>query len=76
MLPTLPAGGRTLVYSTVDGHDIKLDYYMPSREEGCLPAVIYYHGGGMTAGSRRGIGFPHWLYGELICMQPEGLSHD
>ncbi|KNG91387.1 hypothetical protein ANOM_000511 [Aspergillus nomiae NRRL 13137] len=62
MLPTLPAGGRTLVYSTVDGHDIKLDYYMPSREEGCLPAVIYYHGGGMTAGSRRGIGFPHWLY--------------
>ncbi|OGM43315.1 hypothetical protein ABOM_008684 [Aspergillus bombycis] len=64
MSPTLPGGGKTLVYSTVDGHEIKLDYYLPPREEGCLPAVIYYHGGGMTAGSRRGMGFPHWLYGD------------
>ncbi|KJK67627.1 alpha/beta hydrolase fold [Aspergillus parasiticus SU-1] len=62
MLPSIPAGGKTLVYSTVDGHDIKLDYYLPSKQEGCLPAVIYYHGGGMTAGSRRSIGFQHWLY--------------
>ncbi|KAE8373989.1 alpha/beta-hydrolase [Aspergillus bertholletiae] len=62
MLPSLPATGDTLVYSTVDGHDIKLDYYLPSIRAGCLPAVIYYHGGGMTAGSRRGMGFPNWLY--------------
>ncbi|KAE8360304.1 Alpha/Beta hydrolase protein [Aspergillus caelatus] len=77
MLPSLPAGGRTLVYSTVDGHDIKLDYYLPAVEEGCLPAVIYYHGGGMTAGSRRSIGFQHWLYGEGFQQAlPEAISLD
>ncbi|GMF74801.1 unnamed protein product [Aspergillus oryzae] len=62
MLPSIPAGGKTLVYSTVDGHDIKLDYYLPSKQEGCLPAVIYYHGGGMTAGSRRITGFSAGAY--------------
>ncbi|BAE65967.1 unnamed protein product [Aspergillus oryzae RIB40] len=77
MLPSIPAGGKTLVYSTVDGHDIKLDYYLPSKQEGCLPAVIYYHGGGMTAGSRRSIGFQHWLYGEGFQKAlPESTSLD
>ncbi|PYH75541.1 hypothetical protein BO82DRAFT_20735 [Aspergillus uvarum CBS 121591] len=60
----LPEGGKTLVYSTVDGHDIKLDYYLPrNTTSGHLPAIIYYHGGGMTAGSRRDGHFPTWLYG-------------
>ncbi|PYH45968.1 alpha/beta hydrolase [Aspergillus saccharolyticus JOP 1030-1] len=59
----LPEGGQTLVYSTVDGHDIKLDYYLPrNTTSGNLPAIIYYHGGGMTAGSRRSGHFPTWLY--------------
>lgn len=58
----IPPGRRTLVYSTVDGHDIRLDYYLPPVEGGNLPAIIYYHGGGMVAGSRRGMGFPLWLY--------------
>ncbi|RAH75012.1 alpha/beta hydrolase [Aspergillus aculeatinus CBS 121060] len=59
----LPEGGKTLVYSTVDGHEIKLDYYLPrNTTSGHLPAIIYYHGGGMTAGSRRGGHFPTWLY--------------
>ncbi|OJJ70437.1 hypothetical protein ASPBRDRAFT_44599 [Aspergillus brasiliensis CBS 101740] len=62
MPPHLPEGGKTLVYFTVDGHDVKLDYYLPPNASGNLPAIIYYHGGGMTAGSRRGFGFPHWLY--------------
>ncbi|KAJ5280956.1 Alphabeta hydrolase fold [Penicillium angulare] len=61
MPPKLPEGGKTLVYSTVDNHEIKFDYWLP-RIEGNLPAMIYYHGGGMTAGSRRGGGFPHWMY--------------
>ncbi|KAJ5976243.1 Alpha/Beta hydrolase protein [Penicillium waksmanii] len=64
----LPEGGQTLVYSTVGDHEIKLDYYLP-RANGALPAVIYYHGGGMTAGSRRGGGLPHWL---LAHCQEEG----
>ncbi|KAE8153711.1 Alpha/Beta hydrolase protein [Aspergillus avenaceus] len=58
----IPLGGQTLVYSTVDGHDVKFDYYIPAGAQGKRPAVIFYHGGGMTAGSRRGVDFPLWLY--------------
>ncbi|KAJ6017667.1 Alphabeta hydrolase fold [Penicillium sp. IBT 35674x] len=61
MPPQLPEGRHTVVYSTVDNHEVKLDYYLP-RTTGSLPAMIYYHGGGMSAGSRRGRGFPHWMY--------------
>jgi acetyl esterase/lipase len=64
--PQLPGGGQTLVYSTVEDHDIKLDYYLPPNAKGALPAVIYYHGGGMTAGSRKDGQFPHWLYSKSI----------
>ncbi|KAL4981467.1 alpha/beta-hydrolase [Aspergillus falconensis] len=58
---SLPPGGRTLIYSVVNDHPIKLDYYLPTSH-GALPAMIYYHGGGMTAGSRRSAGLPHWMY--------------
>ena len=60
---SLPPGGRTLTYSVVNDHPIKLDYYLPASR-GALPAIIYYHGGGMTAGSRRSAGLPYWMYGE------------
>ncbi|KAJ5353081.1 alpha/beta-hydrolase [Penicillium brevicompactum] len=56
-----PITGRTLTYSTVGDHEIKLDYYLPVAT-GRLPAIIYYHGGGMTAGSRRSVPYPGWLY--------------
>ncbi|KAH8204914.1 hypothetical protein TruAng_000953 [Truncatella angustata] len=59
--PKLPSGGQTLVYHEVGGHEVKLDYYLPPHVSGSLPVVIHYHGGGMTAGSRRD-DFPHWLY--------------
>lgn len=58
-----PLNGQTLTYSTVGDHEIKLDYYLPVAT-GRLPAIIYYHGGGMTAGSRRSVPYPGWLYGE------------
>jgi cephalosporin-C deacetylase-like acetyl esterase len=58
-----PPRGQTLVYSTVDGHNIKFDYFLPRTASGRLPAVIYYHGGGMTAGWRGGFNFPTWLHG-------------
>lgn len=60
--PPLPEGGKTLVYHSVDGHDVKLDYYAPPQSNGSLPVVIHWHGGGMTAGSRQG-DLPRWLYG-------------
>ncbi|KAI1858288.1 uncharacterized protein JN550_012819 [Neoarthrinium moseri] len=58
----IPAHHQTLVYSEVDGHEIKLDYWLPRNANGALPAVIYYHGGGMTAGSRRSFDFPHGMH--------------
>ncbi|OJJ48044.1 hypothetical protein ASPZODRAFT_158866 [Penicilliopsis zonata CBS 506.65] len=51
---------KTLVYSTVSNHDIKMDYFLPPSS-GQLPVVVYYHGGGMTSGSRHSGGFPQWL---------------
>ena len=59
----LPEGGRTLIYSTVHDHDIKLDYYLPPTASGSPPALIYFHGGGMASGPRRDKAFPQWLYG-------------
>lgn len=58
---TLPEGGQTLVYHTVGDHNVKFDYYLPPDATGSLPVVIHWHGGGMTAGSRRD-DFPRWLY--------------
>jgi acetyl esterase/lipase len=60
---SLPPACRTLTYSVVNDHPIKIDYYLPASR-GVLPAIIYYHGGGMTAGSRRSPGLPYWIYGE------------
>jgi acetyl esterase/lipase len=57
----LPKDGQTLVYSSAEEHDVKLDYYLP-KATGALPAILYYHGGGMTAGSRRSVPYPSWLY--------------
>ncbi|KAJ5632580.1 Alphabeta hydrolase fold [Penicillium lividum] len=57
----LPEGCHTVVYSTVNDHEVKLDYYLP-HTTGNLPAMIYYHGGGMSAGSRRGRGIPRWMH--------------
>ncbi|KAK7425742.1 hypothetical protein QQZ08_007717 [Neonectria magnoliae] len=58
----VPEGGQTVVYSIVGDHEIRLDYYLPPITNGALPTIIYYHGGGMTAGSRRDGQFPRWLY--------------
>ncbi|RDW72395.1 alpha/beta hydrolase [Aspergillus mulundensis] len=68
MKPTksqFPPDGKTLVYSTVAGHPIHMDYYLPPRTAtttDSLPALIYYHGGGMTTGSRREAPWPTWMY--------------
>lgn len=75
MIPTLPDGGKTVVYSTVNGHEIKFDYYLP-RATGPLPAMIYYHGGGMTAGSRRSRSLPRWMHGTYSSiLEPTNLQY-
>lgn len=37
------------------GHDHKIDIYLYRRQtdQGCLPVLIYLHGGGMMAGDMR-----------------------
>ncbi|KAH9916852.1 Alpha/Beta hydrolase protein [Fomitopsis serialis] len=52
----------TVTYSRVGSLDIKLDIEVPAHpNSGALPAVIYFHGGGMVAGSRRDALFPEWF---------------
>ncbi|KAL4807722.1 Alpha/Beta hydrolase protein [Aspergillus unguis] len=58
----LPSGRQTVVYSSIDNHEVRLDFYLPPTPTGPLPAIIYYHGGGMTAGSRCEYPWPEWLY--------------
>lgn len=55
---------QTLTYSFVDDLEIKLDLYVPSDAQGALPAIVYFHGGGLTIGNRD-IKEVHstWLYG-------------
>lgn len=59
----------TICYKTVKTDSLSVpilfDAYLPlalvSRD--APPAVIYFHGGGMTVGNRQ-TWFPKWLYGE------------
>jgi len=43
---------QTFVYSTVDKLEVKLDLYVPPNVTGSLPAIICFHGGGLTVGDR------------------------
>lgn len=60
----------TLTYSTVGKLDIKLDAYIPPAATGSasLPGIIYFHGGGLTTGSRRDILFCAWLLGRRLTL--------
>lgn len=54
----------TFTYKEVDGIRILLDVYLPPDDvvqhaKHC-PAVVYFHGGGLTVGNRRSW-FPTWL---------------
>lgn len=64
-------GPITLTYSTVGKLDIKLDAYIPpDASASALPGIIYFHGGGLTTGSRRDILFCHWLLGMWLIVVP------
>jgi acetyl esterase/lipase len=43
-----------VTYLTANNWDAKLDLYVPAGSAGPHPAVIYFHGGGWTAGSKEG----------------------
>ena len=52
---------QTAIYSTIGTLPIKVDFQAPPSARGALPAVIFFHGGGMVAGSRRE--YPEWIVG-------------
>lgn len=41
-----------ITYLTANGYDARLDIYQPLRLTGPNPTLVYFHGGGWTAGSK------------------------
>ncbi|OAX32919.1 alpha/beta-hydrolase [Rhizopogon vinicolor AM-OR11-026] len=62
----------TFTYKKVDGLHVLLDVYLPpdnvsqryAQDVKHCPAVVYFHGGGLTVGNRRSW-FPTWLKSRL-----------
>lgn len=53
---------RDLEYARVDGKSLRLDLYLPPREEGGrLPVVVWIHGGGWLGGDKSGTPAPEVL---------------
>ncbi len=64
----------TFVYDTVN--NVALDVYLPSETYATpRPAVIAFHGGGITAGSKRDAFFPTYLIGELYLAHSGSTPH-
>ena len=52
---TLPAGVRVvkdIVYTRVGTRDLLLDLYLPEKQEGVLPVVVWVYGGAFRGGSK------------------------
>ena len=55
---------QTATYSHVGSLGIEVDFQVPpSVTKGVLPGVIFFHGGGLVAGSRTRETFP-WILGQ------------
>ena len=58
---------KTIVYSRIGSLEIKLDLYVPASSKAkTLPAIVFFHGGGMTAGSRKDVFYPEDMEGLLL----------
>lgn len=63
----------TLAYKRLTNTLIQFDVYPPSSypmsdlDKRLIPAVIYFHGGGLTVGNRRSW-FPKWLHGTVFAL--------
>ena len=66
----------TITYKRVSNLEIKIDLTLPpsSTMDSPLPALIYYHGGGLLSGHRteEDVFFPPWIKGALISETPLG----
>ncbi|KAL8290577.1 hypothetical protein RQP46_002835 [Phenoliferia psychrophenolica] len=59
---------KPYVYQTLDGTDYPLDIYLPtSASSGSIPALIYFHGGGLVMGNRSiNTWAPKWLIADAL----------
>ena len=69
MVVTASQPPLTLAYKTVDGVTCYIDVYLPPLDAvaargrpGPLPVILYWHGGGLSAGNRKSW-FPQWIHG-------------
>ena len=73
------SGCVTLAYKRLENKHFHLDVYPPSsflsdlNKAALIPAVIYFHGGGLTVGNRRSW-FPAWLHGTHCIISNAGTS--
>ncbi|GAA5900641.1 hypothetical protein JCM5296_006735 [Sporobolomyces johnsonii] len=60
--PTPAPAAKSLVFRSVDGIDIELDFVLPpdASKENPVGILVWWHGGGLLQGSRKGIP-PHLL---------------
>jgi acetyl esterase/lipase len=73
-----PPFHHTFVYKQIEGVEIKLDLYPPKRVSWLrpkVPAVVYFHGGGMAVGSREAW-LPRWLLDRVTEMGYAFISAD
>lgn len=76
MAPELPPH-TTISYKKIGDQDVYFDLYSPlagltpaAGEIVAVPAVVYFHGGGLTVGTRASW-FPYWIHGKMLPTQEE-----
>lgn len=74
----VPYDPITLVYSKVDGLELKVDIYLPPNATGSMPAIICWHGGGMVVGDRkpRDTQITTWMIGMSAHLADQGIRPD
>ena len=60
----------TVAYKKLGDLTLYIDVYPPTpKSDGPVPAVVYFHGGGMTVGDRASW-FPTWLHSLFFLLTP------
>lgn len=57
---------KDIVYKTVNGHDLCIDFLVPNGSEIPVPCVVWFHGGGWKEGKKTDIGEFPFLPMELL----------
>ena len=59
-----PTTMKTITYCTIHSLEIQLDLFVPEHlPSGLVPALVFFHGGGMVSGGRKTLVLQQWLKG-------------